>query len=98
MGGGPSTRTDGKGHFRLGDLDAGEYSLRIEHPGRAMPVEVDVTVRYQACDDVQCFIPRSRTLRLEVPIGPGAMPNFGGHGVRSVWPASGRGWRWFSTD
>lgn len=45
MGGGPSTRTDGKGYFRLGELDAGEYSLRIEHPGRAMPVELDVTVR-----------------------------------------------------
>jgi len=40
-------------------------------------IEVDVTVRYQACDDAQCFIPRTRTLRLEVPIGPGAMPDFG---------------------
>ncbi len=40
-------------------------------------IEVDVTVRYQACDDAQCFIPRTRTLRLEVPIAPGARPNFG---------------------
>ena len=40
-------------------------------------IGVDVTVRYQACDDAMCFIPRTRTLRLEVPIGPGAMPNFG---------------------
>ena len=40
-------------------------------------ISVDVTVRYQACDDAMCFIPRTRTLRLDVPIGPGAMPNFG---------------------
>jgi len=39
-------------------------------------IAVNVTVRYQACDDAQCFIPRSRTLALEVPIGIGAMPNF----------------------
>jgi len=42
----------------------------------ATSIEVDVTVRYQACDDAQCFIPRTRSLRLDVPIGPGAMPNF----------------------
>lgn len=40
-------------------------------------IDVDVTVRYQACDDARCFIPRTRTLRLDVPIGLGAMPNFG---------------------
>ena len=49
--------------------------------GRAMrdgvtSIQVDVTVRYQACDDTQCFIPRTQTLRLDVPIAPGAMPNF----------------------
>lgn len=38
-------------------------------------IEVDVTVRYQACDDAQCFIPRSRTLKLDVPLAIGAMPN-----------------------
>ena len=38
-------------------------------------IGVDVTVRYQACDDTQCFIPRSRTLRLDVPLALGAMPN-----------------------
>lgn len=43
----------------------------------ATSISVDVTVRYQACDDVQCFMPRTRTLRLEVPVGLGAMPNFG---------------------
>ncbi len=40
-------------------------------------IAVDVTVRYQACDDAMCFIPRTRILRLHVPIGLGAMPNFG---------------------
>jgi len=34
-----------------------------------------VTVRYQACDEVQCLIPRSRTLHLDVPLAIGAMPN-----------------------
>ncbi|MCP3938201.1 MAG: peroxiredoxin family protein [Actinomycetia bacterium] len=39
-------------------------------------IAVDVTVRYQACDDNQCFIPRSRTLRLEVPLAVSTRPNF----------------------
>ena len=38
-------------------------------------IEVEVTVRYQACDDAQCFIPRTRTLELDVPLAIGAMPN-----------------------
>ncbi len=38
-------------------------------------IEVEVTVRYQACDDTQCFIPRTRTLTLDVPLALGAMPN-----------------------
>jgi len=40
-------------------------------------IAVEVTVRYQACDDAQCFVPRTQTLTLQVPIGRGAMPNFG---------------------
>lgn len=39
-------------------------------------IGVAVTVRYQACDDNQCFIPRSRTLHLEVPLAVSARPNF----------------------
>lgn len=39
-------------------------------------IEVDVIVHYQACDDTQCFIPRSRTLKLEVPLGVSTRPNF----------------------
>jgi len=38
-------------------------------------IEVEVTVRYQACDDAQRLIPRSRTLTLDVPLAIGAMPN-----------------------
>ena len=38
-------------------------------------ISVEVTVRYQACDDAQCFIPRTRTLGLQVPLALGAMPN-----------------------
>ena len=37
--------------------------------------DIEVAVRYQACDDTQCFIPRSRTLKLDVPLAMGAMPN-----------------------
>ena len=45
-------------------------------------IGVEITVRYQACDEAQCFIPRTQTLRLEVPIGLGAMPNLGEmHGI-----------------
>ena len=45
-------------------------------------IGVEITIRYQACDEAQCFIPRTRTLRLEVPIGLGAMPNLGEmHGI-----------------
>ena len=48
----------------------------------ATSIKVEVTVGYQACDDAQCFIPRIRTLSLEVPIAAGAMPDFGEmHGI-----------------
>jgi len=32
-------------------------------------VTLDVTVRYQACDDRQCFLPQTRTLTLDIPLG-----------------------------
>ena len=32
-------------------------------------VPLDVTVRYQACDEAQCFIPREVTMHLDVPVG-----------------------------
>lgn len=39
-------------------------------------IEIDVVVRYQACDDTQCFIPRTHTLTLTVPLQPGVKPGF----------------------
>lgn len=32
------------------------------------PVSLEVVVRYQACDDRQCFLPQEQTLTLEVPL------------------------------
>ena len=42
----------------------------------AESIEVDVTIRYQACNNTECFIPRTRTLRLEIPTGLSTRPNF----------------------
>lgn len=39
-------------------------------------IDVEVTVRYQACDDAQCFIPRTRTMTLTVPVAHGVRPGF----------------------
>jgi hypothetical protein len=39
-------------------------------------VDIRIQVRYQACDDVQCFIPRTRTLELQVPLEPSTIPDF----------------------
>jgi hypothetical protein len=46
--------------------------VRSEDPS----IEVQVHVRYQACDDEQCFIPRTETITLEVPMSAGVMPGF----------------------
>ncbi len=32
-------------------------------------VPLDITVRYQACDDHQCFVPRTVEMHLDVPVG-----------------------------
>lgn len=37
-------------------------------------VTLEVTVTYQACDERQCFLPQTRRLRLEVPVGSLARP------------------------
>ncbi len=42
----------------------------------AESITVDIHVRYQACDDAQCFIPRTRTITLDVPVADGVMPRF----------------------
>lgn len=39
-------------------------------------IELQVHVRYQACDDAQCFIPRRHTIELSVPLAAGTMPGF----------------------
>jgi hypothetical protein len=39
-------------------------------------IDLKIHVRYQACDDAQCFIPRTRTIELNVPLGRGPMPAF----------------------
>ena len=39
-------------------------------------IELTVNIHYQACDDHQCFIPRRRTITLNVPLGKNATPSF----------------------
>ena len=38
-------------------------------PDAATIVPLEITVRYQACDAQQCFIPRTVSLHLDVPVG-----------------------------
>ena len=44
----------------------------------AESITIDVSIRYQACDDQQCFLPRRHTISLDVPIDYGVMPGFPG--------------------
>jgi hypothetical protein len=39
-------------------------------------ITVRIHVRYQACDNTQCFMPRTRTIELDVPVASGVMPRF----------------------
>ena len=45
------------------------WTLPDNAPDAATEVPLDITVRYQACDDQQCFIPRVVALHLDVPVG-----------------------------
>jgi hypothetical protein len=50
-------------------------------------VTLEVTVRYQACDDVACLAPRSEKHTLTLPIEPIDVPSLGlftGHGQRET--------------
>lgn len=50
-------------------------------------VTLDVTVRYQACDDDVCLLPRTEKLSLRVPLDVIDVPNIGlhtGHGQREA--------------
>ena len=44
------------------------------------PLDLRIAVRYQACDETRCFIPRTRTLELRVPLAPATVPDFAGMG------------------
>ncbi len=53
---------------------------------------IEVTVRYQACDDDTCLLPRSEKLSLEVPMAPvdvQALSFHTGHG-QNEWDANSR--------
>ena len=39
-------------------------------------IDLSVLVRYQACDDDQCFLPRTRRLELSVPLAKSVIPDF----------------------
>ena len=39
----------------------------VENAATAVPLEI--VVRYQACDDHQCFVPRTVSMHLDVPVG-----------------------------
>jgi hypothetical protein len=50
-------------------------------------VKLEVKVRYQACDDEQCLLPKTEQLTLEVPLDVIDVPNVGmhtGHGQREA--------------
>ena len=48
---------------------------------------LNVTVRYQACDDETCLLPRTETLHVDVPILPADVPSISmhmGHGQNEL--------------
>jgi len=40
-------------------------------------ITLEVSVSYQACDDTRCFLPRTHTITLDVPLEFGVVPGFG---------------------
>ena len=48
-------------------------------------VPIEVTVRYQACDDALCFPPKTETFTLDVGLEPVEMPDLGFHGETGQW-------------
>jgi hypothetical protein len=62
----------------------------LEMRGDPGSARIDVTVRYQACDDTTCRIPRTETFTLEVPIEVATTPRlpiFRGSPARSTMPS-----------
>ena len=46
-----------------------EFTVPIVNGNREIEsLALDVTVRFQACDDKQCFLPQTKQLRVEVPL------------------------------
>ncbi|MGE3961620.1 MAG: redoxin domain-containing protein [Dehalococcoidia bacterium] len=46
-----------------------EFAVPIVNGNRDLEsLALDVTVRFQACDDQQCFLPQTRALRVDVPL------------------------------
>ena len=44
-GGGPESRSDGEGRYRIDDVKEGRYTLVVEHPTRRMPQEFALSLR-----------------------------------------------------
>jgi peroxiredoxin len=47
----------------------------VTRPLDRTSITLDVAVRYQACDDRTCLIPRTERLQVEVPVGPSDVPD-----------------------
>jgi hypothetical protein len=63
---------------------AGDLASEVR-PLDVAAVTLDVTVRYQACNDTACFLPRTERLSLRVPLDVVDVPNLSlhtGHGQR----------------
>ena len=69
--------------FRIEGLDeefsvfTGDIEVRVElnlNDRELETVPLDVEVRYQACNDHECFIPRTVQLHLDLPVGALARP------------------------
>jgi hypothetical protein len=69
--------------FRVSGIDAEfqvfEGDVRIAVPVQSALAEgdsfaLDVSVKYQACTDVACYLPQTRELHLDIPIEPLNMP------------------------
>ena len=57
------------------------------HPLERTQATLEVTVRYQACDDSACLLPKSEKLVLDVPVLPVDVPSISlhqGHGQREL--------------
>ena len=66
---------DGEVDFEILVFGNTKLAPRFEEPGEAA-VEISVLVRYQSCDDAQCFLPKIRRLTLTVPLAKSVVPDF----------------------